>query len=124
MRRGKSVSTWIDRQGEYVNLQVTKYGHLLVELTQEGTNFVKEHEGYMPLEELFEDHFGNGWDAVPPESVGALTSAPIIGHDLQWNEDMTVVIAGEHIWWYPQYETKDPVEQLLNYGSIVMQRAK
>lgn len=81
-------------------------------------------EGINDLPELFESArlIGNGWSFIAPEDIGALTAAPIVGYDVDMDDQGTITSA-PNVWWYPQYETKDPIEELKSKGSIILQWA-
>ncbi len=55
---------------------------------------------------------GKGWESVNPADIGALTEAPIITDDDRL----------DYVYWYPQYETKDPLEVLAEEGKVVFTR--
>lgn len=66
---------------------------------------------------------GNGMlYQVQPEWVGALTDAPILTDEMDYEDDGTVAVKGR-IWWYPQYETSAFAEVLLEHGRVVFQQA-
>lgn len=81
----------------------------------------KEIDADSKLAEVMEWQLGNGWELVPPEEVGSLTSAPILSEDVERDSQGNVTSVGK-IYWYPQYERFDPVEQLLKEGSITFVR--
>lgn len=60
---------------------------------------------------------GNGWDALRPEAIGALTDAPILGKGVVYGDagDVTDV---EQIFWFPAYETQCFGEQLVGTGCV------
>jgi len=59
----------------------------------------------------------NGWSFVRPEDVGALTDAPIISEDVDTDDQGNVRNVGT-VYWYPEYDVRDPVAQLLENGYI------
>ncbi len=69
------------------------------------------------LGEVIEWQLGNGWSWVRPEENGALTDAPILSDDIEYNDHGDVVSVGA-VYWYPRYEVSDPVAQLLTDGSV------
>lgn len=64
----------------------------------------------------------NGFDWIRPEEIEALTDVPIIGRDVTRDDAGKLETVGT-VWWYPQYETTDPVGELMEYGLVVFTRA-
>ena len=62
--------------------------------------------------------FGNGWDAVAPEWIGALTDAPIVTDGMTIKDDDTREVYGK-VWWFPNYQVEDPIETLVETGRVV-----
>lgn len=58
---------------------------------------------------------------IPPNAIGALTEAPIIGEAVV-NDSGEYEVFGS-IWWYPDYQVVDPWEQLKNKGRVVFTKA-
>ena len=56
-----------------------------------------------------------------PEEIGALTDAPILSDDIEYDDEGEVVRVGV-VYWYPQYDVADPVAQLLASGSVEFER--
>jgi len=114
--------------GSYVTLE--KNAHkLVIRLTQMGRDFlVKENLELSTGElsrgsdevfcELLEDFFQNGWSWVLPEQVGALTSAPIVSDEISYDDNGDIDHIGV-IWWFPEYETRCPVRELIENGEVV-----
>src|SRR5579872_232493 len=59
------------------------------------------------LGEVIEWQLGNGWSWVRPEDISALTDAPILSDDIEYNDHGDVVSVGA-VYWYPQYDVTDP----------------
>lgn len=72
-----------------------------------------EHTGWQPNGRLFD---------VRPESIAALTEAPILSDDVTYLDDGTQKVAGQ-VWWYPDYMVSHFGEQLARNGSVLFQRA-
>jgi hypothetical protein len=72
-------------------------------------------------EEGFEYLLSNGWDAIPPEEIGALTDAPIIGHAER--DERGEMVDAYDIYWYPEYELKNPIEELKKNGEVIFTKA-
>jgi hypothetical protein len=70
------------------------------------------------LAEVLEHYLANGWEWVQPEEIGALTAAPILSDDVERDDEGKIVKAGK-VYWYPQYEVFDPLEQLIQTGSVI-----
>ena len=69
------------------------------------------------LGEMIEWQLGNGWSWVRPEDIGALTDAPILSDDIEYDDHGGVVSVGV-VYWYPHYDVSDPVAQLLANGYV------
>jgi hypothetical protein len=72
------------------------------------------------LAEVLEYYLANGWEWLRPEEIGALTSAPILSDDVERDDEGTVVKTGK-VYWYPQYQVADPIEQLIDNGSVIFE---
>ncbi len=83
--------------------------------------------GYNDLWDILEWYFCNDEYEAFPETdyikIGALTSAPIIAYqvDRDDNGDLQNV---QKVWWYPWYETKDPVEELIKHGKVIFENGE
>jgi len=104
--------------GFYVDLAKTDDGDLAIVLTREGREeserieeMRSEHGVHAALETLLEDHLGNGWELVPPEDIGALTSAPILSDEIERDDDGEITEVGR-VYWYPDYQVRDEIEAL------------
>ncbi len=75
------------------------------------------------LSEVIEWQLGNGWSWVRPEEIGALTDAPILSDDIEYDDEGEVVRVGA-VYWYPRYDVADPVAQLLANGSVEFERVQ
>jgi hypothetical protein len=82
---------------------------------------VQEWTADQKLSEVIEYQLGNGWSWVNPEAIASLTDAPILSEQVETDDDGTVTHVGE-VYWYPQYEVTDPVQQLLRDGFVVFER--
>lgn len=75
-----------------------------------------------PVDQAFADliewHLGNGWTLLDPDDVGALTASPILSNDVQWDEDGNIVSVGR-VFWFPEYQVKSEIEELLEHGEVV-----
>jgi hypothetical protein len=69
------------------------------------------------LAEVIEWQLANGWSLVRPEDIGALTGAPILSEDLDTDDHGHVRNVGQ-VYWYPEYDVRDPVAQLLEHGYV------
>jgi len=103
------------------------YPHLSTEEVPNGLKISVAMEGRDDLdpakswEEGFEYLLANGWEAIRPEDIGALTDAPIIGHTDQ--DERGNVLDAYDIYWYPEYELKNPIEELKNNGEVTFTKA-
>jgi len=101
---------------------------LLIRLTdkKELKALLKKNKYVEPYEILDEaGYIGNGWWQVSPESIGALTDAPIIGYDIGFTDEGEVELYDESkIYWYPNYMIKDPWKVLLKEGEVFFDLAE
>ena len=75
------------------------------------------------LGEVIEWQLGNGWSWVRPEDISALTDAPILSDDIEYDDEGEVVRVGT-VYWFPQYDVVDPVAQLLTSGYVEFERVQ
>ena len=113
--------------GFYVDLQKTEGGDLQIVLTENGqTEFATIQEQWdlygihAALCALLEDHLYNGWEMVPPEDLGALTSAPILSDEIGRDAEGRVTEAGR-VYWYPDYQVRDEIEELRAHLKLLFQ---
>jgi hypothetical protein len=113
--------------GFYVDLEKTDDGNLHIALTKEGSaefgTIVEERNKFgihAALCTLLEDHLCNGWEMVPPEDIGALTTAPILSDDIRRDEDGNVAEVGR-VFWYPDYAVRDEIEEIRRDLVLVFQ---
>jgi hypothetical protein len=103
-------------------------GNLVIKLTKSGKN--KELKDYLlslsdndALSELLDYELCNGWDMIYPEEIGALTDAPILSDDAQYNDDGELIWC-DNVYWYPDYQVLSPVEELFKYDQVVFQKGE
>jgi len=71
---------------------------------------------------LMEDHICNGWGLVSPETIGAMTSSPILCDDFIIEDDGTENPQG-NIWWFPEYETTNEIEKMFTKEGAIFTKA-
>lgn len=109
--------------GKYVEFDKQANGNLHIILLPEAREDVQEIASSQQLTadnklaEVIEWHLGNSWTFVSPEDIGALTEAPILSEGIDYDNHGKVQHVGV-VYWYPEYEVKDPVEQLLENGFV------
>lgn len=118
----KKTANKADYSGRYITLKELDNGNLSLTLTKEGEEELLDkgeniNEDEKLLQELLEDAFGNGWTYIYPEQIDALTNAPIIGYDVEI-DDKGVLVNVDKVWWYPDYQIKNPIEVMLRDGSV------
>src|SRR5260221_678367 len=122
----KSCHTQAERQvdmaGKYTEFDKQANGNLRIKLLEEARADVqemasKELDADSKLAQVIEWQLANGWSFVRPEDVGALTDAPIITEDIDTDDQGNVRNVGT-VYWYPQYDVRDPVTQLLENGYV------
>lgn len=75
------------------------------------------------LPEIFESLTSNGWMRVDPETIGALTSAPMIS-DNSFGDTDDYEFAEANIYWYPDYAVRSTVQELIDTGKTYWDLAK
>ena len=79
-------------------------------------------QDHLLLAELFEyaGWPGNGvlYPVLPVHVVGALTDAPIISDQVDYEDDGTVNVSGK-VWWFPQYELRNFCRDLLEDRKVI-----
>lgn len=109
--------------GKYVEFDTQANGNLRITLISESREDVQEIASLRELtadgklHEVIEWQLANGWTLVPAEDIGALTEAPILSEDIDYDDHGNVQHVGV-VYWYPEYEVKDPVAQLLENGFV------
>ena len=106
------------------------------EVDETTLRIVLTDEGRENWDEIIRRKQGGGWDKawlevwedvvcnslyahVQPEQIGALTSSPLIGRDLEW-DDVGELLTANKIWWYSNYQVIDPLDELFEQGYFEM----
>ncbi len=76
---------------------------------------IHNYEVNLPIEEIIEWQLYNGYNIIPPEKIGALTSGLIISDDVSFDEDGEIKDV-EVCYWDSNYQVQDATEQILKYG--------
>lgn len=80
------------------------------------------HHDTLFLHELFEE---TGWSSngqlrlLSPESVGALTDAPIVTDDMTFENDGSTTVPGQ-VWWFPEYAVVSLSDKLRKNGAVTL----
>ena len=105
-------------KGCYIDLEKTDEGNLKIHLTAEGRREFVDIERernrcgiFAALHLLLEDHLSNGWEWIAPESIGALTSAPILSDEAE-RDEFGQIVAVRRLYWFPDYAVVDEIRQL------------
>ena len=110
------------RKGEFVNIATDKNSNLILTLNRKSARFIKQEvlgkSDDDALWQLLEDHLCNGLEWVKPEDIAALTDSPIFS-DVVEQDDDGIVTACDYVWWYPDYQIKNPVAELFEHGTIM-----
>lgn len=69
--------------------------------------------GWMPNGKLYQ---------VQPETIGALTDAPIFSDEVKFDDDGTPKFIG-NIWWFPNYQIESFAETPIKDGRVVFDKA-
>ena len=122
MAAGKGVE-----HGRYVDLEEKEDGNLEIVLTDDGRHEISGlyeggpdyPEGGVAEDEamstLLADHLGSGWEWLAPEEIGALTSAMILTHDAERDDEGKLERVGR-VYWDPDYQVRSTVEELAKSG--------
>ena len=115
--------------GFYVDLEKAGDGNLHIHLNPNGRrNFAEIREQrdaygiHAALCALLEDHLCSGWEMVPPEDIGALTAAPILSDEIVRDDEGRLTEAGL-VYWYPDYQVRDEIEEIRAHLMLVFQGA-
>lgn len=80
-----------------------------------------EADGYPARESLVAEWLHERFEFLRPESIGALTDAPILGdsYAIERDENGELIHTGGPVWWFPDYAVRDPWEELKNTGRVI-----
>ena len=105
-------------RGFYVDLEKAGDGNLHIRLNRNGRRhfqIIREEQDRLGTEAalhvLLEDHFGNGWEMVPPKT--STHSPPRRFSDKIVRDDEGRIIEVGCVYWYPDYQIRDEIR---NYG--------
>jgi len=112
----------VSMSGKYTEFEKQANGNLRIVLLPEARAEVeeiasKELDADSRLAETIEWQLSNGWSLLPPEDIGALTEAPILSEEVDYDDQGNVDQVGT-VYWYPQYDVFDPIGQLLTNGFV------
>ena len=92
-----------------------KYQEELKEAVEAGT-------GMRAFDDIIDALQSNGdLESIQPEEIGALTSAPIVGRVER--DDQGNILKVDEVYWFPDYQIKDPVEELAANGTVTFPKA-
>lgn len=109
----------------YLTAKILDDGDLMITADAEAQEWIREEldRGRSDDDILwdgFEGYWNNGsfwpFDAGLGNPFVGLTCAPCIAEDMDVLDDGTHVINGR-VWWYPDYEVRSFVSDLLEYGN-------
>jgi hypothetical protein len=94
--------------GKYTEFEKQLNGNLRIVLLEEGRESVeeiaaKEITADSKLAETIEWQLGNGWSMLRPEDISALTEAPILSEEVDFDNQGRARNVGT-VYWYPQYD--------------------
>jgi len=78
-------------------------------------------DGDIRMSVAFERELCNGWSWIKPEEIGALTSAPILTDDVVFDDEGVVLEIGA-VYYYNEYMTHDPIQELISHGHVIFQK--
>lgn len=113
-----------------VTYEITPGGHLKIKLDPERREDLREmiedakanHKGDI-LGDVIETMLANGFQWVQPEDISALTDAPIISDEADYDDQGKLVAIGR-VFWFPGYQVLDPVEVLYEKGEVIFDGVK
>ncbi|MBK6616534.1 hypothetical protein [Ottowia sp.] len=109
------------------SIEVLPNGHLKVMAGNEARRWIKEEQSMdrdsdTILADGTEGYWTNGsfqpFDAGAANPAVGLTCAPCIAEAMDVLDDGRREVQGR-LWWYPQYERFDPVEELKRKGQVI-----
>ena len=114
--------------GKYTEFEKQANGNLRIVLLPAARADVEEiasqeMDADSRLAETIEWQLSNGWSLLRPEDIGALTEAPILSEEVDYDDQGNVDRVGT-VYWYPQYDVFDPIGQLLTNGSVEFVRGE
>ncbi len=71
--------------------------------------------------EVLNNELPEGFAPLRPEEVGALTDSPIIGYDIERDEQGNP-LGADRIFWYPDYQINNELDELLK-GTVTFTEA-
>jgi hypothetical protein len=118
----------VSMSGKYTKFEKQANGNLRIVLLPEARIEVeeiasKEMDADSRLAETIEWQLSNGWSLLRPEDIGALTEAPILSEEVDYDDQGNIDQVGT-VYWYPQYDVFDPVGQLLTNGFVEFVRGE
>lgn len=117
-------------RGEEFDVKVLPSGALQITATQEGRDWIEEQQADRDstsiLIDALEPYWTNGsytpFDAGVANPFVGLTDAPCIAEEMTYDDDGKREVVGK-LWWYPEYQVLDPVEELRTKGAVVFTAA-
>ena len=106
----------IVKSKEGITLKLTPEGREELQSCQRSDGGWSKGTDYI-LADLLEDHLANGWEMVPPEDIGALTSAPILSDEVE-RDDFGKITKVGRVYWFPDYAVTCELEELLEKGEV------
>jgi len=114
-----------DYEGEGILLKLTKEGR--EELEAHRIDRLSPHNWDTGTDQilcdLLEYSLCNGWESVPPEDIGALTSAPILSDEITRDDNGNITEIGK-VYWFPDYAVRSEIDELADNGEVFFPAAK
>jgi hypothetical protein len=110
-----------DRWLTFTKTAISLCTHPTAEGIAEAQRRVAENElGDQGLVEMLEWHLCNGWMMIPPEAIGALTSAPIISEDFMLDDygKYVPVVDDACVYAHMSYAVECPIETWAKGGAV------
>jgi len=108
----------------YVTLTEVPNG-LVITLTPEGReeiDLTHDAPGEWQVISMLEEPLCNGWDLLPAEEIGALTSTQLILSNDVLRDDNGYIMAVGEVYWHANYQVQDPWEALLSLAGLFLHR--
>lgn len=102
--------------------ELTARGDLRIIADEDEREDLRAATGYYDREQIVSEGLHEHYDFIAPETIAALTDAPILCHadDTSVEDDgQRTIVAHARIYWFPNYAITDPWEELADRGEVI-----
>lgn len=108
----------VEELGYYGAVRATVWRHGSLHLSIADEDIKAFREDAKDIEGALEGLTTNGvLEWVRPEEIGALTSAPILGEDVE-RDDRGKLLSVGRVWWFENYQVHDPFEVMKEHQGV------